>query len=168
MLEGVINSWECSFLNRFIPLFLKEKIILKPKEQKLFKVEAPFIDEISGLTVVKILDKLKQSMIMLKLKFTQNLAMLDIMNSSSEIVISNPKEAIGILDLRSLGYYKIKQGVLQQNLSRFYNFKSVENVCNHFNNLINTLKKEETIETGENTHGWITWMRENICQIGKY
>ena len=30
---------------------------------------------------------------------------------------------IGILDLRSLGYYKIQQGVLQQNLSKFYNFE---------------------------------------------
>ena len=48
--------------------------------------------------------------------------MLDIMNSSSEIVILNPREAIGILDLRSFGYYKIHQGVLQQNLSKFYDF----------------------------------------------
>ena len=50
---------------------------------------------------------------MLKLKFTWYLVMLDIMNNSSEIAILNPKEAIGILDLRSLGYYKIQQGVLQ-------------------------------------------------------
>ena len=33
-----------------------------------------------------------------------------------------------------------------------YDFESVKNVCNHFNNLINTLKKEEIIETGENIH----------------
>ena len=32
--------------------------------------------------------------------------MLDITNSNLEILILNPKEAIGILDLRSLGYYK--------------------------------------------------------------
>ena len=71
------------------------------------------------------------------------------MNSSSEIVIFSPKEAIGILDLRSLGYYTIQQGVLQQNLSKFYNFKSVRNVCNQFSNLINTVKKEEKLETGQ-------------------
>ena len=67
-LEGVINSWECcfSFLNRSIPLFPKEKIILNPKKQKLDKVEAPFIDKISGLAIVKISDKQLQS-IMLKL-----------------------------------------------------------------------------------------------------
>ena len=90
---------------------------------------------------------------MLKLKFTQNLAMLDIMNSSSEIVILSPKEVIGILDHSSLGYYKIQQGVLQQNLSKFYKFKSAENMHNQFSNLINTLKKGETIETEENIHG---------------
>ena len=69
-------------MNRFIPLSPKEKIILKPKEQKLIKIEAQSIDEISGLAIVKILDKPGQCMIMLKVKFTQNLAMLDIMNSS--------------------------------------------------------------------------------------
>ena len=35
-------------------------------------------------------------------------------NSSSEILILNLKEALGILDPRLIGYYKIKQGVLQQ------------------------------------------------------
>ena len=35
------------------------------------------------------------------------MAMLDITNSSSEIPILGPKEAIGILDLRSIGCYKI-------------------------------------------------------------
>ena len=54
-LEGIINSWEScfSFLNRSIPFYSKEQIILKPKEQKLLKVEAPFMDEISGLTIIK-------------------------------------------------------------------------------------------------------------------
>ena len=39
--------------------------------------------------------------------------------------------------------------MLQQNFSRFYEFKSAEKVCDQFNNLINTLKKEEKLETGE-------------------
>ena len=43
---------------------------------------------------------------MLKVKFTQNTAMLDMTNSSSETLILSPKEALGILNLRSLGYYK--------------------------------------------------------------
>ena len=70
-------------------------------------------------------------------------------NISSETLIVNPREALGILDLRSLGYYKIKQGVIQQKLSRYYKLKSAEKVCMHFNNLINTLRKEQTLDTGE-------------------
>ena len=132
-----------------MPIFPKEKIVLWPKEQKLVKIEAPFSDKISGLVIIKLLDKLTQSVIMRKVKFMQNTAMLDMINSSSEIIILNPKDALGILDFRSLGYYKIKQGVLQQNLSRFYEFKSSEKICDQFNNMINTLKREQNLETGE-------------------
>ena len=109
----------------------------------------PFLDEISGLAILKLLDKLTQSIIMLKVKFMQNAAILDMTNNSSETLILSPKEALGILDLRSLGYYKIQQGVLQQNVSKIYKFKLAEKVCDQFNNLINTLKKEEKLETGE-------------------
>ena len=78
-LKGVINSRECcfSFLNRSVTIFPKEKIILKPKEQKLIKVEAPFLDEFSGLAIVKLLDKSTQSVIVLKVKFIQNVAILE-------------------------------------------------------------------------------------------
>ena len=71
-LEGIINSQEScfSFLNRLTPFFPKEQIVLKPKEQKLIKVEAPFLDEISGLAIIKVLDKNAQNIMMLKLKFT--------------------------------------------------------------------------------------------------
>ena len=85
---------------------------------------------------------------MLKVKFVHNAAMLDMTIGGSKTLILNLKKALEILDLRSLGYYKIKQ-VLQQNISKFHEFKSAEKVCDQFNNLINTLKKEEKQETGE-------------------
>ena len=81
-----------------VPIFPKEKIILKQREQKLIKVEAPFLDEISGLAIIKLLDKSTQGVIVIKVKFTQNLAILDMMNGSAEILILNLKEALGILD----------------------------------------------------------------------
>ena len=72
-LEGIINLSYCffNFLNRCLPIFPKECIVLKSREQKLIKVEAPFIDEISGIAIIKILDKITQSTMMLKLKFMQ-------------------------------------------------------------------------------------------------
>ena len=48
------------------------------------------------------------------------------MNSSLETVTFNPKEMLRILDLRVMGYYKIKQGILQQNLSKYYRCGSAD------------------------------------------
>ena len=66
-LEGGINSRDyCfNFLNRSLPSFPKECVILKPKEQKIIKVNASFIDEISGLAIVKILDGVTCSTVLL-------------------------------------------------------------------------------------------------------
>ena len=69
-LEGVINSHDCcfNFLNRSLPIFPRECIVLQSIEQKLIKTEAPFVDQKSGLAIVKILDKTTHSMMVLKLK----------------------------------------------------------------------------------------------------
>ena len=32
-----------------------------------------------------------------------------------------------------IGYYKIKQGILQQNLSKYYRFESADTSCEQFN-----------------------------------
>ena len=124
-LEGVINSRHCcfEFLNRSVPIYPKKEIILNPDEQKLVKVKAPFIDEISGLAIIKIIDGGTYITLLIKLKFTCNKAMLDIKNTRKDTMILRPEEKIGIIDIRSLGYYKIKQGILQQNLSKYYKFE---------------------------------------------
>ena len=80
-------------------------------------------------------------MIMLKLKFVQNLAILSVTNSSLENIIFGPREVLEILDLILVGYYKIKQGILQQNLSIYYRFESVDIFYEQFNKFINMLKK---------------------------
>ena len=143
-LEGVINSRDCciKFLNRSVSIYPEKEIILKPNEQKLVKVKAPFIDEISGMAIIKILDGGTHSTLLINLKFTCNKAILDIVNKGKDTMILRPKEMIGIIDLRSLGYYKIKQGILQQNLSRYYRFEKAEKLCEYFNKFVNTLKKE--------------------------
>ena len=99
-LEGVINSQDCcfNFWNRSLPIVPKECVVLKPKEQILIKVEAPIIDETSGLAIVKILDGSTYSTMLLKLKFMCNAAMLDIINNGPKTIIFKPEEILGILD----------------------------------------------------------------------
>ena len=72
-----------------------------------------------------------------------------------KMVTFDPKELLGIVLLQSLGYYKIKQGVLQQNLSRINHFESANKVCDQFSRLINTLKKEEEETCNTDKYPWL-------------
>ena len=126
--EGIINTRDCcfNFLNRSVPIYPENELVLKPNEQKLVKVKALFADEISGIVIIKILDSSTYSTLLIKLKFTHNKAVLDIENKGKDTMIFKPEEMIGIIGLRVLGYYKIKQGILQQNVSRYYRFEKAE------------------------------------------
>ena len=57
-------------------------------------------------------------------------------NQQHLTVIFDPKEMLWILDLRLVGYYKIKQGILQQNLSKYYRFESADTLCEQFNKFL--------------------------------
>ena len=168
-LEGVINSWDScfKFLNRSLPIFSKECVVLKPKEQKLIKVKAPFIDEISGLAIIKTLDGSTCSTLLIKLKFTHNAAVLAIVNNGTKTLIFKSEEIIEIVDLRSLGYYKIKQGILQQNSSKYYKFKMAETLCEYFNKIVYTLEEERELkEQGEN-YPWLDSSDERKYMTGQ-
>ena len=141
----MIDSRDSSFrfLSRSIPIFPREQVIVKLGEKKMIPIESPFIEEISGMAIVKIIDQGQKMLMMLKLKFIRNKAKLDITNNMRETIIFDKKTSIGILDLRSLGYYKIKQGVLQQNLDKYYQFEKVDKICGDFNRVMEEKRQEE-------------------------
>ena len=95
-LEGVINSRDCcfKFLNRSILIYPEKEIVLKPNDQKLVKVKAPFVDEISGMAIIKILDRGTYSTLLVKLKFMCNKAVLDIVNKGKDTMIFKPEDII--------------------------------------------------------------------------
>ena len=161
-LEGVIDSHESCFrfLSRSIPIFPREQVVVKPGEKKLIPIETPFVEEILGMAIVKIIDKGQKMPMMLKLKFIRNKAMLDLTNNTREILIFDGKTTIGILDLRSLGYYKIKQGVLKQNLNKYYHFEEANKVCEEFNKMVETVKEEEKGSRKRSIHGEMTQMKK--------
>ena len=74
-LEGIVDTQDSSFkfLNRSIPFFSKEQTIVKPKEKKFVKIEAPFIDEISGHAIVKMIDNEGQVYCSIKVKICKKL-----------------------------------------------------------------------------------------------
>ena len=151
-LEGVIDTRESNFkfLSRSIPMFPREQVVIK----QLIQIETPFVEEISGMAIVKIIDQQQRMPMMLKLKFIRNKAMLDITNNSRETIIFDKKTSIGILDLRSLGYYKIKQGVLQENLDKYYQFEEVDKICTDFNKIMEEKRQEEK-NGSEERYPWL-------------
>ena len=108
------------------------------------------------MAITKLLDTKSHIALTLKLKFIRIRATLKVTNSTQEKVTFNPECIVGIVDLRSLGYYKRKQGLLQQNLSH-YHLESAENDCTQYNKLINTLRKEEQEASmyGKDKYPWL-------------
>ena len=149
-------------------MFLKEKIILKAEEQSLIKIEAPCIDEILELVTVElvIVEVLKKSILMFKIKFVRNSATLHVTNISLETMKFDPKDMLQILDLRSVGYYKIKHGILQPNLSKYCRYKSAVLLCEHFNKFVNTLKKEK--EETNDKYPWLDKDDERRNMLERY
>ena len=92
--------------------------------------------------------------LLIKLKFTCNRAILDIMNKGKDTMILRQEEMIGIIDLRSLGYYKIRMGILQQNLSSYYRFEKAVKLCEYFNEFVNTLQNEREQKSLTDKYPW--------------
>ena len=64
-------------------------------------------------------------------------------------------EMIGVIDLRSLGFYKIKQEVLQAHLGKHYHFELADGIWNQYNRFANLMRKEE-----ENSEGKYPWLED--------
>ena len=60
---------------------------------------------------------------------------------------------IGVVDFRSLGFYKIKQEVLQEHLGKHYHFKLAGDICNHYNRFVNLMRRKEEISKGK--YSWL-------------
>ena len=128
---------------------------IAPKLQKIVIIEAPFIEELSGMAMVKILDIKEQTTNMIKLKFIRNKAVLKVTNKTHETVTFGRTEMMGIVDLRSLGFYKIKQEVHQEHLGRHYHFELADDICDQYNRFVNLVRKEE-----ENSEGKFPWLED--------
>ena len=111
--------------------------------------------------MVKILDIKKQTMNIIKLKFIRNKAVLKITNKIHESVTFGKAKMMGIIDLRSLGFYKIKKEVLQEHLGRHYHFELADDICDQYNRFVNLMRKEE-----ENSEGKFPWLEDT--DEGKY
>ena len=83
-----------SFLSRSIPFFPVLTIEIVPTSQKMVIIEAPFIKELSGMAMVKIVDMKEQTTNMTKVKFIQTKAVLKITNKTHKTMTFGRMEMI--------------------------------------------------------------------------
>ena len=133
--------------------------------QKMVMIEAPFAEELSGMVIIKILDMKEQAPSMIKLKFIRNKAVFKITNSTHETVTFGKTEMIGVVDLRSLGFYKIKQEVIQEHLGKHYHFELADDICNQYNRSVNLMSKEE--ENSKEKYPWLEYTDERKYMTDK-
>ena len=107
----------------------------------------------------------EQTMSMIKLKFIRNKAVMKINNNTHETVTFGQTEMTGVVDLRSLGFYKIKQEVLQEHLGKCYHFKLAGDICNQYNRFMNLMRKEE--ENSKEKYPWLEDTDERKCITDK-
>ena len=75
--------------------------------------------------MIKLLDLTTSCTNIIKVELVRKTGFLDVTNHSSEPLTLNKDEVIGIVDLRSIGYHKVKQDTVQHHLPHYYEFKSL-------------------------------------------
>ena len=105
--EGLLNTrtGEFDFIDRSIPIFPQNDLDVRPGEKAYVKIRAPFCDKLSGMICAKFFSR--DVVNTLRIKIQDNQGIVQFVNHQDEIVHLRKEKAVGILDLRSVGYFKV-------------------------------------------------------------
>ena len=105
--EGLLNTrtGEFDFIGRFIPIFPQNDLDVKPGEKAYVKIKAPFCDKLSGMICAMFFSR--NVVNTLRIKIQDNQGIVQFINHQDEIVHLKKEKAVGVLDLRSVGYFKV-------------------------------------------------------------
>ena len=105
--EGMLNTrtGEYDFIGRSIPIFPQNDLDVPAGEKAYIKVKAPFCDKLSGMICTKFFGR--DMVYTLRVKFQDNQGVVQFTNGSGEIAQLRKDKAVGILDLRSIAYFKV-------------------------------------------------------------
>ena len=137
--EGVIctHSMEYRFLNRSPKLFCKMPISLPPDgSQHILQLGIEFPCEVSGQAIVKLLLAPKKSLHTIKVPIRRNSLTIWVSNHSKEAIKHPAGSIIGLVDIRSLGYFHVGLEQLKRNILKEYDFKSIQNLNYQLNKMI--------------------------------
>ena len=93
------------FIGMSIPIFPQNDLDVPVGEKAYFKVKAPFFDKLSGMICTKFFSR--DTVYTLRVKFQDNQGMVQFRNGSNETAELRKDKAVVILDLRSIGDFKV-------------------------------------------------------------
>ena len=161
-LEGEVScrTSQFKFLNRSLPLFPLSTHRIKVGAKAYVKAKVPFIEKLSGHAIAKLL--YKGSLGTMRIRLVDNITVMQIINNTPTTMYFSPEQSIGIVDIRSLGYYNIKPEVLHFNLTGFHGLSSRWDMDPHFEECFAKFstqnvhyKKKGTKERGPDPYPWL-------------
>ena len=105
--EGRLNTrtGEYDFIGRSIPVYPQNDLDVPEGKQVLIKIKAPFGEKLSGRIIMKMFGSDK--VFTMKIRIENNQGCVQFINKSPDTIKLMESKAIGILDLRSIGYFKV-------------------------------------------------------------
>ena len=168
--EGRLNTrtGEYDFIGRSIPVCPQNDLDVPVGKQMLIKIKAPFGEKLSGRIMTKLFGSEKG--FTMKLKIENNQGCVQFINKGQEIVKLRKDKAVGILDLRSVGYFKVSyQKMITMAESRqtfkMYHYQQdrkepKENIGEYFRMLHIGSNRESTYSTKGNSDKY-PWLAED-------
>ena len=105
--EGRLNTrtGEYDFIGRSIPVYPQNDLDVPVGKQMLIKIKAPLREKLSGRIMTKLFGS--EIVFTMKLKIENNQGCVQFINKGKDIIKLRKDKAIGVLDLRSVGYFKV-------------------------------------------------------------
>ena len=135
--EGTIctRTMKYNFLNRSPRILAVKNFSLPPwtkvKHPVPVEMKVEFPQELSGHAVAKLLLIPKSGLVTVKVPVCRNIIKISLSNDSNYHLSFSAGNVIGILDVRSLGYFHIGMDQLKKACLQDYNFQSFENLTYH-------------------------------------
>ena len=161
-LEGEVScrTSQFKFLNRSLPLFPLSTHRIKVGAKAYVKAKVPFIEKLSGHAIAKLL--YRGSLGTMRIRLVDNITVMQIINNTPTTMYFSLEHSIGIVDIRSLGYYNIKPEVMRFNLTGFHNLSSRWDMDPHFEECFAKFsaqnvryKKRGVKEKGPDPYPWL-------------
>ena len=160
--EGMLNTrtGECDFIGKSIPVYPQNDLDVPVGKQVLIKIKAPFGEKLSGRIMTKLFDS--EKVFTMKLRIENNQGCVQFINKGKDTAKLRKDKAIGVVDLKSVGYFKVNyQKMITMAESRqtfkMYYYQQVrkkpkEHIDEYFR-MSNTDSKKEHSKSAHSTKG---------------